>query len=139
VEVVASLSQGRTAAAQCGLFTHKSVPVIYEPPCTLQAVQLHKRNINLSLLTAHSVHMKEIYENVDLLLKAMSYSKYGWKICGHLTVTGLLLGMQSGYTKFSCFLREWDSRTKENVTKLIISHARKLNSRGKVCQKSTAS
>jgi len=29
---VASLSQGRTAAAQCGLFTHKSVPVIFEPP-----------------------------------------------------------------------------------------------------------
>jgi len=33
VEVVASLSQGRTAAAQCGLFTHKSVPVIFEPLC----------------------------------------------------------------------------------------------------------
>jgi len=33
---VASLSQGRTAAAQCGLFTHKSVPVIFEPPCRLQ-------------------------------------------------------------------------------------------------------
>jgi len=33
VEVVASLSQGRRAAAQCGLFTHKSVPVIFEPPC----------------------------------------------------------------------------------------------------------
>jgi len=33
VEVVDSLSQGRTAAAQCGLFTHKSVPVIFEPPC----------------------------------------------------------------------------------------------------------
>jgi len=32
VEVVASLSQGRTAAAQCGLCTHKSVPVIFEPP-----------------------------------------------------------------------------------------------------------
>jgi len=30
---VASLSQGRTAAAQCGLFTHKSVLVIFEPPC----------------------------------------------------------------------------------------------------------
>jgi len=35
VEVVASLSQGRTAAAQCGLFTNKSVPVIFEPPCSL--------------------------------------------------------------------------------------------------------
>jgi len=32
---VASLSQGRTAAAQCGLFTYKSVPVIFEPPCML--------------------------------------------------------------------------------------------------------
>jgi len=32
VEVVASLSQGRTAAAQCGLFTYKSVPVVFEPP-----------------------------------------------------------------------------------------------------------
>ena len=35
MEVVASLSQGRTAAAQCGLFTHKSVPVTFEPPCIL--------------------------------------------------------------------------------------------------------
>ena len=34
MEAVASLSQGRTAAAQCGLFTHKSVPVIFEPPCS---------------------------------------------------------------------------------------------------------
>ena len=33
MEVVASLSRGRTAAAQCGLFTYKSVPVIFEPPC----------------------------------------------------------------------------------------------------------
>ena len=30
---MASLSQGRTAAAQCGLFTYKSVPVIFKPPC----------------------------------------------------------------------------------------------------------
>jgi len=35
VEVVASLSQGRIAAAQCGLFTYKSVPVIFEPPCII--------------------------------------------------------------------------------------------------------
>jgi len=42
---VASLSQGRTAAAQCGLFTHKSVPVIFEPPCIsvrLQGSVTHK-------------------------------------------------------------------------------------------------
>ena len=40
MEVVASLSQARTAAAQCGLFTYISVPVIFEPPCNLI-----KRNI----------------------------------------------------------------------------------------------
>ena len=37
MEFVASLSQGHTAAAQCGLFTHKSDPVIFEPPCTFEA------------------------------------------------------------------------------------------------------
>jgi len=37
VEVVALLSQGRTDAAQCGLFTHKSVPVIFEPPCNIES------------------------------------------------------------------------------------------------------
>jgi len=41
VEVVASLSQGRTAAAQCGLFTYKSVPVIFEPPCILYSSPKH--------------------------------------------------------------------------------------------------
>ena len=46
MEVVASLSQGRTAAAQCGLFTHKSVPVIFEPPCN---------RAELFSLTNHSI------------------------------------------------------------------------------------
>jgi len=40
VEVVASLSQGRTAAAQCGLFTLKSVPVIFEPRCTIKCCNI---------------------------------------------------------------------------------------------------
>jgi len=40
---VASLSQGRTAAAQCGLFTHKSVPVIFEPPCTTHVLMHWKQ------------------------------------------------------------------------------------------------
>jgi len=41
---VASLSQGRTAAAQCGLFTHKSVPVIFEPPCIWWNLSDHVSN-----------------------------------------------------------------------------------------------
>jgi len=49
VEVVALLSQGRTAAAQCGLFTHKSVPVIFEPPCVLNIDCTRSRVTTLSL------------------------------------------------------------------------------------------
>jgi len=41
VEVVVSLSQGRTAAAQYDFFTHKSVPVIFEPSCIYQPIQRH--------------------------------------------------------------------------------------------------
>ena len=43
MEFVASLSQGRTAAAQCGLFTYKSVPVIFEPPCIYEFDLSHTR------------------------------------------------------------------------------------------------
>jgi len=53
---VASLSQGRTAAAQCGLFTYKSVPAIFEPPCNIKNILLH-------------VHIVLI--PVDLLSKAL--------------------------------------------------------------------
>jgi len=75
VEVVASLSQGRTAAAQCGLFTYKSVPVIFEPPCTLSNPSrpwemhdvvimhflhlLYKRRQNISGFSPHFSCMKD--------------------------------------------------------------------------------
>ena len=48
MEVVASFSQGRTAAAQCGLFTFKSVPVIFEPPCmscALLTLMVHSTSV----------------------------------------------------------------------------------------------
>jgi hypothetical protein len=38
VEVMAPHSQGRTAVVQCGLFTKKSVPVIFIPPCTCNCI-----------------------------------------------------------------------------------------------------
>jgi hypothetical protein len=38
---VASLSQGRTAAAQCGLFTHKSVPVVFVPSCIINSSRFY--------------------------------------------------------------------------------------------------
>jgi len=53
---VASLSQGRTAAAQCGLFTYKSVPVIFEPPCTSHFLaHAPSRHVHIHTTTAHSI------------------------------------------------------------------------------------
>jgi hypothetical protein len=75
--------------------------------------------------------MKENYENMDLLLKTVSYSKYDWKICGDIKVTGLLLGMQSGYTTFCCFLCGWDSRAKDKQYKLRIDPCEKTQFHGK--------
>jgi hypothetical protein len=58
--------------------------------------------------------MKESYENMKLLLEKIQYEKYNWNVCGYLKVTVLLLGLQLGYTKFSCFLSEWDGRDRKH-------------------------
>ena len=57
MEVVASLSQGRTAAAQCGLFTHKSVLVIFEPPCIIlrRGGRVRSRDSQCGILPAQCV------------------------------------------------------------------------------------
>ena len=46
---MASLSQGRTAAAQCGLFTYKSVPVIFEPPCIISRFPKSLQEVTIAL------------------------------------------------------------------------------------------
>jgi len=70
-------------------------------------------NICPSIPVGYAAHMKETYENMEMLLKHIQYSKYDWNICGDLKVVALLLGMQLRYTKYCCFMCEWDSRAKE--------------------------
>ncbi len=77
---------------------------------SLKAVLLHNGNKKPSIPIGHSVHMKECYENMQVLLDAVKYTNYSWKICGDLKVIGMLMGMQSGFTKYCCFLCLWDSR-----------------------------
>ena len=60
MEVVASLSQGRSAAVQCGLFTHKSVPVIFEPPCIL-TISHSSLPTRYKLLTCAKIKKKDFY------------------------------------------------------------------------------
>ena len=61
MEVVASLSQSRKAAAQCGLFTHKSVPVIFEPPCISRTYPYLSIYGFLRLLFKNALHPQFIH------------------------------------------------------------------------------
>ena len=57
------------------------------------------------------------WQNISLcalLISRPSYDEFKWKLCGDLKVVALLLGMQLGYTKYCCFLCEWESRDKKN-------------------------
>ena len=76
---------------------------------SLKGVLLHNGNKYPSIPIAHSVHLKESYDNMELLLEAIKYSEYQWSLCGDLKVIGLLMGMQVGFTKYCCFLCLWDS------------------------------
>ena len=77
---------------------------------SLKAVLLHNGNLKTSISFSHSVHLAESYENMNPVLHAADYGRYSWKICGDLKVIGMLMGVQSDFTKYSFFLCLWDSR-----------------------------
>lgn len=77
---------------------------------SLNAVLLYNGNTVASLPIAHSVTLKETYENVKILLTSVKYDEHKWLICGDLKIIAIILGLQSGYSKFPCFLCLWDSR-----------------------------
>ncbi|XP_077117201.1 uncharacterized protein LOC143773722 [Ranitomeya variabilis] len=81
---------------------------------SLKAVLLHNGNVLPSVPVGHAVCMKETYNNMKLLLDAIKYSDHQWQICADLKVVAILLGMQLGYTKYCCFLCEWDSRARSS-------------------------
>ena len=81
---------------------------------SLKAVLLHNTNQFASTPLAHSTCMKESYENMKLLLGKLQYSTHTWKICVDFKVLNMLLGQQSGFTKYPCFMCEWDSRNRSN-------------------------
>ena len=81
---------------------------------SLKAVLLHNGNKFPSVPLAYATNMKETYENLKILLEKIQYFKYCWTICCELKVIALLTGLRLLYTKFCCFLCEWDSRDKKN-------------------------
>jgi len=77
---------------------------------SLKCVLLHSGNKYASVPIAHSTTLKEKYEAIKYVLEKISYDQHEWLICADLKMVNFLLGQQSGFTKYPCFLYMWDSR-----------------------------
>ena len=97
---------------------------------SLKAILLNNGNKFPSVPLAHAVHMKETYDNIKLLLEKINYDEHGWHVCADLKVVAMLTGLQGGYTKFCCFLCEWDSRARSSHYKVKEWPARTENITG---------
>jgi len=78
------------------------------------AILLHNTNVYAPIPVAHSTVMQEKYENMRILLEKIDYETHKWQICGDFKILTILLGQQSGFTKFPCYLCLWDSRDRGN-------------------------
>jgi len=78
---------------------------------SLKAVLLHDGNKLPSIPVAYAPSTKETYITMNNILVEVDYKKYQWEVCGDFKVIAVLSGLQASYTKYSCFLCEWDSRT----------------------------
>ena len=99
---------------------------IYRSKISLKCVLLHNGNVYDSIPIAHSTTLKEKYEEMKIVLEKFSYNTHKWVICVDLKMVNFLLGQQSGYTKFPCFLRLLDSGDRaKHYTKIIGPHVKK--------------
>ncbi|XP_055307618.1 uncharacterized protein LOC129571793 [Sitodiplosis mosellana] len=81
---------------------------------SLKAVLLHKTNSKPSVPIAYNTETEETYDKIRTILRLVDYDKHKWRICCDLKMVAILCGLQTGYTKYMCFLCKWDSRYKGN-------------------------
>lgn len=81
---------------------------------SFKAMLLHNGNKYASIPVAHSVVLSEEYHNLAFVLEKLKYKKHKWHICTDFKIVTIILGQQSGFTKYPCFICEWDSRDREH-------------------------
>ena len=80
-----------------------------------KCVPLYNGNEYSPAPIGYSIHVKEKYEEIKMILNILKYQEHNWIICVDLKIVNFLLGQHSGYTKYPCFLYLWDSRPKDRV------------------------
>jgi len=66
-------------------------------------VFLHNGNKFPSIPLVHAAHMKEKYENLQVLLLTVCYEENLWNTRADLTAVAMLTVLKGGYTKFYSF------------------------------------
>ncbi|GBN20253.1 hypothetical protein AVEN_5086-1 [Araneus ventricosus] len=77
---------------------------------SLKAVLLHNGNSFASLLLGHSVHLEKNYD-LSMIFEKINYQEHRWMV--YFKMLTMLLGQQTGYTKYPCFLCLWHSRARD--------------------------
>lgn len=78
----------------------------------LKAVLLHNDNICMPIPIAYSRTLKETYASMRLIFEKTKYNDHKWDVSGDLKVVALIMGLQLGRTRNSCFICTWVSTAK---------------------------
>ena len=70
---------------------------------SLKEFLLHNGNKLPSIPVVYAPSTKEMYTTMNNILVKVDYKKYQWEVHGDFKVIAVLLGLQPGYTKYSCF------------------------------------
>lgn len=79
---------------------------------SIKAVLLNIGNVKPSVPVAFAIGLKEQFDTMNSILHLIQYDKFNFRLVADLKVVAILMGLQSGYTKYCCFLCLWDSRDK---------------------------
>jgi len=86
---------------------------------SFKCVLLHNGNKYAALPIAYSKTLKEEYTNIKMVLEKLCYNEHQLLICVDLKMVNFLLGQQSGFTKYPCFICMWDSRARQDHWKKV--------------------
>ena len=96
---------------------------------SLKAVLVHNGNKLPSIPVAYAPSTEETYTTMNNILVEVDYKDYQQEFCGDFKVITVLLGLQAGYTIYSCFLCEWDNHTRgTHYSRKLWSHRQSLTS-----------
>lgn len=78
---------------------------------SIKAVLLNNGNAKPPIPVAYAIGLKEEYETLSRILTLIQYRRFNFKIIADFKVIAILMGLQGGYTSYSCYLCLWNSRS----------------------------